>query len=139
MSVARRRIGNWVRLASNLGLLLAEPKLRRDVGKQIRAQVDHITDALADRYDDVVDRVDSVTDALRGRSPWPSRLAALSVGVVMGTGIGIMLAPRAGNETRSAIRDKTTELKNRARESISNIVSRDLPSSARNSATGTEG
>jgi len=61
------------------------------------------------------------------------------VGVAIGTGIGMMLAPAAGSETRRVIRNKTIDLKNRAGETASEIAARVRHTASSIPATGTEG
>ena len=133
-----RKTNNWLRVVANLGLLLADAKFRNNVGKEVRSRVDSVTDAISDRYEDAVDRLEAAAEALHGRNPWASRATALLLGIGIGAGVGIMLAPARGENTRRAIRDKTTDLKNRVVETASSAGSR-LRSATAMSPTGTEG
>lgn len=40
--------------------------------------------------------------------------SALLIGALIGAGVGMLTAPRSGEETRSLIRDKSMEMKDRA-------------------------
>ena len=133
------RLNSWLRLLASLGLLFTDSKFRDDAGKKVKGQVEQVINAVSDRYEDAVDRLEAATDALRGRRQWPSKFVALLAGVGIGTGIGLILAPAAGSETRKAIRDQTVNLKNRATERASNIAARVRPSASSIPATGTEG
>lgn len=134
-----RKTNNWVKLIANVGLLLADSKFRNTLGKEVRNRVGNFTGAVSDRYETAVDRLDAASAALQGYNPWPSRVTALLLGVGIGTGLGMILAPASGSETRQAIRDKTAELKDRVVDSASNFNSRMRASSADMPTTGTEG
>jgi gas vesicle protein len=62
------------------------------------------------------------------------------LGVGVGAGLGILLAPAAGSETREAIRDKAVDMKNRVVDSAATATGKVRSSSVRNMpSTGTEG
>lgn len=44
--------------------------------------------------------------------------SAFALGSLIGAGVGLLTAPQSGNKTRQMIRDKSTELKDRAAGSI---------------------
>jgi gas vesicle protein len=130
---------DWVRIAAKLGLLFTEPKARAAVGDRIKDGVEDLTDAVSSKYDDLsdtvgskyenaVERLEAATDALQGKGYWPSRITGFLLGVGVGAGLGILLAPTSGSEIRESVRDKATEVKNRIRDSV-----------ARMPPTGTEG
>src|SRR5580700_9210512 len=109
-------VKNWVRLAAKLSLLLTEPKIRKAIGNRVKDSVDDLTDTVTNKYDDVVetvgskyedaiDRLEAAADALQGRTNWPSRVTGFLLGVGVGAGLGILLAPASGIETRESIRD----------------------------------
>lgn len=130
---------DWVRLAAKVGLLFTEPKTRAAIGDRLKDRVEDLTDAVADKYDDVSDtvaskyedavgRLEAATDALQGKTHWSSRATGFLLGVGIGAGLAILLAPASGTEIRESIRDKATEVKNKIRESVTRMP-----------ATGTEG
>ncbi len=49
-----------------------------------------------------------------GNSNWGSLLAMFLLGSLIGAGIALLMAPSSGQETRSMIRDKGVELRDRA-------------------------
>ena len=74
-------------------------------------------------------------DAIRGRSYWPQKTASFLIGVGIGAGIGMLLAPNSGAETREAIRSRAMDVKDRMSESVSSRLAQIRESAA----TGTEG
>lgn len=134
----RNKINSWARLAANIGLLVSDRKLRKAIGNQVRSRVDRVAETLSDRYDDAVDRLESAADALNGRSHWGPRVTSLILGIGVGAGLGILLAPAAGGETRHTLRNKAVDLKNRAAESAAAATRRMHPSASNLPQTGTE-
>jgi hypothetical protein len=129
---------DWVRLAAKLSLLFTEPKVRAAVGKQIKETFGDVSDTVASKYGDVsetvagkyedaVDRLEAAADALQGNNPWPSRLTGFLIGVGVGAGLGILLAPASGSEIREPVRDKAVDVKSKFRRSVTSMP-----------ATGTE-
>ncbi len=125
---AENRAKDWVRLAAKVGLLFTEPKVRAAVGDKIKDGVDDMADTVSDKYNDAVDRLEAASDAFQGKGYWPSRVAGFLIGVGVGAGLGILLAPASGSETRESVRDKAFEVKNKIRRSVMSVPS-----------TGTEG
>jgi gas vesicle protein len=136
---SRTSTKDWIRLAAKIGLLFTEPKVRAAIGDQIKESVGNmsdtvsskysdISDTVADKYEDAADRLEAAAEALQGKSAWPSHLAGFLLGVGVGAGLGILLAPAAGSETREAFRDHAAEVTNRIRRSVTRMPS-----------TGTEG
>jgi gas vesicle protein len=138
-SRSKNTVKDWVRLAAKVGLLFTEPKVRAAVGSQIKDTVDDLTDKAASRYDDVsdavaskyedaVDRLEDAAAAIQGKSYWASRVTGFLLGVGVGAGLGILLAPASGAETRESVRDTAVDVTNRIRRSVTKMPS-----------TGTEG
>jgi len=145
---------DWVRLGAKLSLLFTEPKVRQAVGDRIgdriKDGVDDITDTIASKYEDVndtmaskyedaVERLNAAKSALRGRGHWPSRAAGFVLGVGVGAGLGILLAPASGSETREAVRDKAVAAKNKVFSSAAAATERIRQSVTAMPFTGTEG
>ena len=129
---------NWARLAAKFGLLLTEPKVRAAIGDQLKDRADQVTDAIASKYEDAVDRLEAAGAALQGRSYWPSRAVGFLLGVGVGAGLGILLAPAAGSETREVIRGKAVDMKNKVVESASTATGKIRRSVTSMPSTGTE-
>ena len=136
---ASKTMKDWARLAARLGLLLTEPGVRGAVRDQVKDRVDNLTDTIASKYEDAVERVEAAGAALQGRSYWPSRAMGFLLGVGVGAGLGIWLAPGSGSETREAIRGKAIDAKNKVVESAAMAAGRIRQSVASMPPTGTEG
>lgn len=136
---SRKTIKDWARLAARLGLLLTEPGVRSAVSDQVKDRVGNVTDTIADKYEEAVDRLEAAGAALQGRSYWPSRTMGFLLGVGVGAGLGILLAPGSGSETREAIRARAVDVKNKVVESASMASGTIRRSVASMPPTGTEG
>jgi len=135
----RNTAKDWVRLAAKLSLLFTEPKARAAAGDRIKDSMDDVTDAVnskysdmsdavASRYEDAVDRLKAAADVFQGKGHWPSRLTGFLLGVGIGAGLGILLAPASGSEIRESVRDTAVGVTNKIRQSVTSMPS-----------TGTEG
>jgi YtxH-like protein len=130
---------DWVRLAAKLGALFTEPKVRNAIADRLKDRVDDVTDTVTSKYEDAVDRLESAAAALRGRRYRPSRVAGFLLGVGVGAGLGILLAPVPGSETRQAVRDKATDVKNKVVESAASATGKIRRSVTNMPSTGTQG
>jgi len=137
----KNRAKDWVRLGAKLSLLFTDPKVRSAIGDRLKDHVDNLTDTVASKYEDAADRVEAAAAAFRGKRNWPSRVAGFLLGVGIGAGLGILLAPASGAETRDAVRDKAkaVDMKNRAFESAAAATERIRQSVNSMPFTGTEG
>ena len=126
---------DWARLALKGGLLLLDPRVRSVISDQFRNRVDDVREVVRDTYDEASDRFYSARDAIRGRSYWPQKTASFLIGVGIGAGVGMLLAPSSGAETREALRSRATDVKDRVSESVSSRLAQIRESAA----TGTEG
>jgi len=136
----RNTVKDWVRLAAKLGVLLTEPKVRAAIADRLKDRVDDVTETVANKYEDAVDRLESAAAALRGRSHWrPSRATGFLLGVGVGAGLGMLLAPASGSETRQAVRDKAADLKNKVFESAASATGKIRRSVSKMPSTGTQG
>lgn len=136
---AKKTMKDWARLAARLGLLLTEPGVRAAVSDQVKDRVDNVTDTIASKYEDAADRLEAAGAALQGRSYWPSRAMGFLLGVGVGAGLGVLLAPQSGNETREAIRGKAVDAKNKVVDAASMATGKIRQSVTSMPATGTEG
>ena len=144
------RIRDWARLAAKFGLLLTEPKVRDAIGDQLKDRMDNVADAVTSKYDNVadtvnskyeeaVDRLEAAGAALRGKSHWPSRTMGFLLGVGVGAGLGILLAPATGRETRETIRGGAIDMKDKVVETASTAARKVRHSASSMPFTGTEG
>ena len=143
-------VKDWVRLAAKLSLLFTEPKIRKAIANQVKSKVDDFSDNVSDRYSDVsdavagkyedaVDRLEAAADAIEGKNQWPSRAAGFLLGVGIGAGLGILLAPAAGSETREAVREKAVGVKERVFDSVASATGKIRQSVTSMPSTGTQG
>lgn len=95
-----KRTKDWARLAMRAGLLLTDAKLWSVVQNQMRDRADDISEAINDKYEDASDRLSNASDALRGRSQWPS-WGTFLLGVGIGAGIGMLVAPPSIDKVRA--------------------------------------
>jgi gas vesicle protein len=141
---------DWVRLGARLSLLFTEPKVRKAVGDRIKDSVEDLSDAFTSKYEDVqdtvtskyedaVERLNAAQCALQGRGYWRSRITGFLVGIGVGAGLGILLAPASGSETRDAVRDKAVDVKNKVFRSASAAMGKARESVSSMPFTGTEG
>jgi YtxH-like protein len=133
------RAKDWVRLGAKLSLLFTDPKFRGALGDRVKDSVDNLTDSVGRKYEDAADRVEAAAAAFQGKRNWPSRAAGFLLGVGIGAGLGILLAPASGAETRDAVRDKAVDMKHRAFASAAAATERIRQSVSSMPFTGTEG
>jgi hypothetical protein len=86
---------DWARMALKLGLMFTEPKFRSEIGDQVKDRVDSVSDVLAEKYEDAVERLEAAGAAFRGKTTWSPGVFLLGLG--LGAGLGILLAPAASN------------------------------------------
>ncbi|MGA6987266.1 MAG: YtxH domain-containing protein [Terriglobales bacterium] len=135
----KNRVNDWVRLGAKLSLLFTDPKVRSAIGDQLKDRVDNLTDTVTSKYEDAADRVQAAAAAFQGKRNWPSRVASFMLGVGIGAGLGVLLAPASGAETRDAVRDKAVAMKNRVFESAAGATEKIRQSVNSVPFTGTEG
>jgi gas vesicle protein len=130
--------------------VLTDPKLRAAVGDGIRDRVDDLSDTVSDKYDDMTDtvsdkyqdaaaRLEAAAAALQGKRRWSSRVTGFLLGMGVGAGLGILLAPASGAETRDAVRSKAADMKDKVYDSAATATEKLRQSVTRMPATGTEG
>ena len=129
MGVFKNR-SKWSRIASvafSLGAILTEPKRRQAVTSDLSGRLDDAKDAVSGKYRSVADRLESATDALQSRGKLASHALAVTVGIGMGVGLGLLLAPGRGKETRTALKNKASDLKIKVVEATHSAAS-EMPS-----------
>jgi hypothetical protein len=126
-SGTRNTAKHWVRLAMKLGLLATDPKVWANVNEQFSSRIEDVGDALNDRYDKTLGRLKDARAALRGNTQWIAPAASFIGGFALGAGVGLLFAPTSGQETRTALRNAATGV----RDKVSNIANTPpYPSSA---------
>lgn len=102
----------WVRLAMKLGLIATDAKILSSVSQQLRQGANDVNDVIRRKFGETTDRLSAARVEIRTHSDWLARVTSLLAGVGIGMGVGMLLAPAAGEDTRAAIRDKVTDVKN---------------------------
>lgn len=108
-------IQKWGRFGLKCGLLFTDAKLWDSIRRQLRDRIDDAGSEMRRRYAETSDRLDRAQNAYQGGN-WAGQAASFLGGVGIGVGLGLLLAPASGQRTRTAIRDKVVELKNRVRD-----------------------
>lgn len=116
------KVKSWSRVAASIGVLLAQPKVRAKMEALLKDRLSSLSEDISDKYDNVANRVEDASDALRGRKQWQGQALSFAVGLGVGAGLGILLAPRSGNATRSAIRGTAVQFKDTVMDSASAVV-----------------
>src|SRR5207237_1308848 len=83
-----------LKLLLGTGLILVEPDKREKVAGRVKDRVDDWTDVAKDKYEDVVDRFDRVSHAVRGRERVAPKVGTFLLGLGVGVGLGILFASR---------------------------------------------
>jgi hypothetical protein len=125
----------WARLALKCGLLLTDSKTWETVADQVRDRADDVGDEVKRRYEDQAERLHEAGRALRGRNHWVAPTMNFLGGIGLGIGLGVLFAPTSGEETRTALREKVVNIKNKVGDMAAGLDR----GSIRSSATGTDG
>ena len=132
------KIKNWSRMEARMGVLLADPSVRKAAGKFLKDRFNSMSEVASDRYDEGMHRVNAAGDALRGRSPWRARTVGFLAGVGVGAGMAILLAPNSGSQTRRAIRSRASAVSSGVADSASSVVAKFSGRSTGGSARGSK-
>ena len=103
------------------GLTLVDSGRREKVTSHVKDRVDDWTDIARDKYEDAVDRLDRLSDALHGRERWTSKVGTFLLGLGVGVGVGMLFAPASGEETRNTISEQASNIRSRVSEQASNL------------------
>ena len=132
------KLKQWARFALKAGLLLTDAKLWNSINDQLHDHAEDVADEAQRQYKGAANRVRAAHDALRGDDHgWVGPALSFLGGVGLGVGVGILMAPASGEETRSALRDKAIDIKNNMKRRAGDMSSSTFGTSS--SATGTEG
>jgi hypothetical protein len=126
-----RKLNRMLRLLFSAGLVLTAPEGREKVRDGLSDRFDDISERASKGYDEVVDRLDRASRAIRGEGgSGAANVLGFLAGIGVGVGLGVLFAPASGEETRAGLKDKVQDVQMRARNAVSSELRR---------ATGTEG
>ena len=138
----RNKAKDWARFALKCGLLLTDAKLWSSINHQLHEHAEDMSDEAHHQYEGAVSRVKDAHRALRGDGHWIGPVMSFVGGAAIGVGVGMLMAPASGEETREAIRNKTIDIKNDLKSRVSEMggsASSFRSPTASSPATGTEG
>jgi ElaB/YqjD/DUF883 family membrane-anchored ribosome-binding protein len=115
---------NWKKLLKLLlgtGLLIVESSR---MSHRVRSQVNDLRENARDKYDDLVDRMERIGNALGDRHDYVTPIGSFLIGAGIGAGLGLLFAPASGEETRDAIWNQASDLKDRVTHKAASIRDR---------------
>lgn len=117
MRAFRRRqpAKEWLRLGLKFGLLATNGRVWQAMSDRLREQTDDVSAFIRRKYEEPADQRASTRAASRLTSDWLARATSLLAGAGIGVGLGILLAPALGRDTRAALRDKAADLNSSVR------------------------
>lgn len=133
----RRKVTKWSRAAMKWGLILTDAPLWEAIADDLHRAAYSVTDRVRRKYDGRLDgeQEQRMMAAMQRGPDWFGRATSLLAGVGIGLGVGLLVAPSSGYETREAIRDRAAGLKDR----ISGTAAGRIRFSSVDTATGTNG
>jgi YtxH-like protein len=108
-----RSAKQWARFAMKIGLFVTDAKLWSAINDQLRERAEDLSESVRGSYKETSSRLDNAQAALRGRTHWFGSTLGFLGGIGIGVGLGMLLAPVSGEEARSVIRGKATDVKNK--------------------------
>jgi hypothetical protein len=102
-----------------LGVLLSTGLYLLDnLRERLPNKVENIKGKARETYETASDRLGRATDALRGKedSQVLSNVGALLIGVSVGVGVGLLIAPARGDVTRADIAKKVSDFGEKVRD-----------------------
>lgn len=96
-------MNQFLRLLFGAGLLLTEPRERRHIYDRVTDQMDDVANRASRGYEAAADRVNRFYRTARGRDRGLSGATTFLIGVGIGAGAGVLLAPASGKQTRQTI------------------------------------
>lgn len=113
-----------LKLLLGAGMILVDSGRRGEAVDGIRDRVSDLSDTAKEKYDDLMDRVERVSYAARGKERTSSKVGSFLLGMGVGVGVGMLFAPAAGWETRNNLVDGASNLRDRVNQQATNIRDR---------------
>jgi len=115
-------MNKWLKVLLGTGLYLLEQSdgATKDVRKRAADRFSDLRDVAQDKYETATERLDRATRAIRGEDQsMAGNVLRFVAGVAVGVGIGLVLAPASGEETRNVIAGKVHEMGDKVRQQFS--------------------
>lgn len=112
----RQTAKEWIRLGLKFGLLATDGRVWAAMNDRLREQADDVRAVIRRKYEESADQLASTRAASRPTRDWLARATNLLAGAGIGVGLGILLAPASGQETRAALRDKAAGVNSSLRD-----------------------
>ena len=106
-------------LGTSLFLLNQSDRATKSMRERVSDQVDDLRDFAHDTYEATADRVERASKALRQEDNhvmWD--MLRLVVGLGIGAGVGLLIAPANGEETRTKLAEKAQEVGGHLRQRL---------------------
>ncbi len=114
-----KRLKQFLRLLFGMGLLVTEPRQRRQIYDRVTSKLDDVADQASRGYDAATDRVERLYRSARGEDHRGlASAASFLIGVGIGAGAGLLFAPASGRETRDVIAGKGRDFQRSVRDRI---------------------
>lgn len=112
-------------VAAGTGLYLLDRSERfaPRMGEKLADQIDDFRDRAKDTYQAATDRVASIAKSLRRPNTGGAGWHVLAVGLAVGIGVAVLLAPANGEQTRARLAGKAREFSGNLRR---RLAARDL-------------
>jgi hypothetical protein len=118
-----------VALGTGLFILDQSDRARKSVGARVGDQVDGLRDVAHDGYRAAAERIGRVADTICGhddrRAVW--NVVRFVFGLEVGIGVGLLVAPANGEETRTKVAEKAQEFADNVRQRLASSVLRATP------------
>ena len=115
-------MNKWLKVLLGTGLYLLEQSdgATKDVRKRAADRFSDLRDVAQDKYETATERLDRATRAIRGEDQsMAGNVLRFVAGVAVGVGIGLVLAPASGEETRNVIAGKVHKMGDKVRQQFS--------------------
>jgi hypothetical protein len=104
-------MNQFLRLLLGMGLVMTEPRQRRRIYDRVTDQLDDVADQASQGYEAVANGVERLYRTARGEDHRGlSGTATFLIGMGVGAGVGLLMAPASGKKTRETIVGKIRDI-----------------------------
>jgi|HubBroStandDraft_6_1064221.scaffolds.fasta_scaffold177240_3 hypothetical protein len=116
----KKNVGGLLRTLLQAGLYLVDQP--ESVARDVRDRVQSGISNAGDRFSDVGDSLSDMRDRLTGRDNTLRYALSFVAGIGLGVGVGILMAPDSGEETRRNVAEKFNDVSDRIRRKGSDAL-----------------